>query len=468
MSLIHEHSCECSLSPLEWFRLLPTQTAVEKTMDVEYQSLTSLKNNAPVEFYIPASTDDYIDLMNSKLYFSFRILTSDNAQCPQNSIVAPINDIFNGLWSNVELFMNDRLISHSNNTHGYTTMLSHLIHDSEESLHSDRALRLLYKDTPGQMDFLDASVPNMDGLIKGFHPIGAELVLGEGGAVTEEAITDPGNNGLHQRFLFSRMSQKVSVMGPLNIAMFEQERYLPNGVSIKLRFHRQREAFTMMSLDGNAYKIEVEEAFMLMRKVKPAPGVQLGHAETLMKMPAKFPITRKETKVLTLTKDVNTFVKDNIFLGQLPKRVVIGMVNNQAFAGHIQLNPYNFQHMNVNFIQMYTDGEPVRSKPLQPNINDHDYLQCYETLYRGFDKIDGNKSSIIKREDWDKVYSLFAFDLTPDYDDDDHYPIIKHGNLRLEINFTTALTTAINVLVYAEFDNIVEITANRNIQLDYT
>ena len=119
-------------------------------------------------------------------------------------------------------------------------------------------------------------------------------------------------------------------------------------------------------------------------------------------------------------------------------------------------------------MQMYTDGEPVRSKPLQPNIADNDYLQCYESLYRGFDKVDGNKSSIIKCEDWDKGYALFAFDLTPDYDDDDHYPIIKHGNLRLEINFTQALPKAINILVYAEFDNIIEFTAERNIQRDYT
>ena len=46
MSLIHEHSCECTLSPLEWFRVLPTQTAVEKTYDVEYQSLTSFKEHS--------------------------------------------------------------------------------------------------------------------------------------------------------------------------------------------------------------------------------------------------------------------------------------------------------------------------------------------------------------------------------------------------------------------------------------
>ena len=468
MSLIHEHSCECSLSPLEWFHILPTQTAVEKTSDVEYQSLTSLKNNAPVEFYIPPSTEDYCDLKNSKLFFSFRIINTDNSNCGAGDFVVPINDIFNGLWGNVELFMNDRLISHSNNTHSYTSMISHLIHDSEESLHSDRSLRLLTKDTAGQMNCLDPTKENMFERIKGFHNNETRLVLNNvGDAVIPEVIENPGNNGLYNRFLHSRASKKVSVMGSLCIPMFEQERYLPNGVSLKLRFHRQRDPFTMMTDGGSVYKIDVQEAYMLMRKVKPTPGVLLGHTEALLSTPAKFPITRKETKVIALARDVSTFVKDNIFLGQLPKRVIIAMVDSSAFAGNKHLNPYNFEHMDVNFMQLYTDGAPVRCKPLQPDIEAGDYLQCYETLYRGFDKLDGTKSSIIKREDWDKGYSLFAFDLTPDYDDEDHYPIIKHGNLRLEINFATALSKAINILVYAEFDNIIEITNNRNIQIDY-
>ena len=38
----------------------------------------------------------------------------------------------------------------------------------------------------------------------------------------------------------------------------------------------------------------------------------------------------------------------------------------------------------------------------------------------------------------------------------------------LEINFTATVAMPINIIVYAEFDNIIEITGNRNIQMDYT
>ena len=93
--------------------------------------------------------------------------------------------------------------------------------------------------------------------------------------VVPEVIKDPGNNGLHKRFLFLRVSKKDSVMGSLCIPMFEQERNLPNGVSLKLQFHRQREPFTMMTDAGNANKIDVQEAYMLICKVKPILSVNI-------------------------------------------------------------------------------------------------------------------------------------------------------------------------------------------------
>ena len=345
-------------------------------------------------------------------------------------------------------------------------MISHLIHDSEESLLSERAMRMLFKDTPKQMDVFDPRQSNPNHLIPGFD---IERRVAANGDVTYhliDAAVNTGNHGLYQRYCLSRLSQEIEMIGPLRIDMFEQERYLPSGVSIRLRFHRQKNLYTLMSEDPD-YKIDIMDAFLLMRKVRPSPGVQLGHHDALLKMAAKFPITRKECKVVSVAAGLRDVKKDNLFLGQLPKRVVVAMVDSDAFAGVQNKNPYNFKHNNVSHIQLYTDGEPVRSRPLRPVIGSRNYLHCYETLYRGLNRMDGEKSSIIKRVDWDKGYSLFAFDLTPDMDAEDHYALIKHGNLRLELEFAAALADPVSILIYAEFDNIVEITADRHIQIDY-
>ena len=77
----------------------------------------------------------------------------------------------------------------------------------------------------------------------------------------------------------------------------------------------------------------------------------------------------------------------------------------------------------------------------------------------------GNALSL---HDYGRGYTLFGFDLSPDLSDGGHFDLVKHGSLRLEIKFGTALEQSINVIVYAEFDNVLEIDKARNVVFDYS
>jgi hypothetical protein len=48
------------------------------------------------------------------------------------------------------------------------------------------------------------------------------------------------------------------------------------------------------------------------------------------------------------------------------------------------------------------------------------------------------------------------------------FQLIKQGNLRVEIHFAEALTATINVIMYAKFDNVIEIDRNRQVLFDYS
>lgn len=467
MSLIDDNSDECCVSPLEWFKVLPTQTTIMKTVNVEQQSLTPLREGAPLVFFVSPATDEYIDLQNTKLYVKCKVTQANGENLRAADVVAPINNLFHSLWKNINFSLGGRMISHSNNMNGYTSTISHLIHDSEESAESERCMQLIYKDTPNQMDVTEAREANYQKKIPGYD---LNRVVADNGDVTYTTLPLAGvvgNNGLHQRYLLTKDSQHVEMLGPLRIDLCEQERYLPSGVSMRLELQRQKDAYLLMAPDNSTFKVHIEDAYLLLRKVRPSPGVIVGHSEALAKMPAKYPITRKECKVITIPGGLRSVKRDNIYLGQLPKRVVIAMVDSSAAAGSYSRNPYNFKTFNVNHMQLFTDNEPVHVRPLKPDLHHNSYLHCYETLYRGLNRMDGEKSNIIKRVDWDKGYALFAFDLTPDMDAEDHYALIKHGNLSLNIEFSADLPNAIDVLVYAEFDNIIEITSEGNVQHDY-
>jgi hypothetical protein len=61
---------------------------------------------------------------------------------------------------------------------------------------------------------------------------------------------------------------------------------------------------------------------------------------------------------------------------------------------------------------------------------------------------------------------LFGFDLTHDMSEVGAFQLLKQGNLRVEIHFAEALTATINVIMYAEFDNVIEIDRNRQVLLE--
>ena len=77
----------------------------------------------------------------------------------------------------------------------------------------------------------------------------------------------------------------------------------------------------------------------------------------------------------------------------------------------------------------------------------------------------GNQISL---EDFANGFTLFAFDLSPDLDDGGHFHLIKQGNVRLELHFNAALPETINVIVYAEFDNVIKVDKARIVLFDYS
>ena len=94
------------------------------------------------------------------------------------------------------------------------------------------------------------------------------------------------------------------------------------------------------------------------------------------------------------------------------------------------------------------------------NFDEGIYLEAYHSLYSGTGTINANFGNDITRRDYSHGYTLFAYDLTPDVSDQTDFNLIKEGNIRLELCFGTALPTTVNVTLYAEFENMIEIDRN--------
>ena len=163
-------------------------------------------------------------------------------------------------------------------------------------------------------------------------------------------------------------------------------------------------------------------------------------------------ITRTTPKVFTVPRGQQSQYIDNAFLGEIPKRIAICMMDNDSYNGNYKKNPFNFQHYNLTQIGISVNGEEVPFKPLKLNFDD---------------KLHGNSGSIIKREDYSEGYTIIVADLTP-FEIGDSFDLKAEGTLSIDLVFKSPLAATINVLVYAEYDNVIEIDSNRNVIKDWS
>ena len=215
--------------------------------------------------------------------------------------------------------------------------------------------------------------------------------------------------------------------------------------------------------------MKILSAYMLIRKIMVSPSVALGHAKALEISTAKYPIKRVVIKTTTVGAGLIDVTQEKLFSGQLPTRLIIGLVDHEAFNGVRTRNPFNFHHFNLNHIEVHVDGQLNQQiKPLKPNYTLGQYTEAYLSLFSGTNKINRDESNTISLSDYPNGYCLYCFDLTPDLSEDLHFNLIKQGSVRLALKFSTALARAITVITYAEFENIIEIDQSRNILFDFS
>jgi hypothetical protein len=74
----------------------------------------------------------------------------------------------------------------------------------------------------------------------------------------------------------------------------------------------------------------------------------------------------------------------NLIQGGLPNRIVIGMVDADAFNGTYTKNPFNFKNYDITTMGLTVNGENLPVKPLQLKFGaDSNYISAFQTLYAG-------------------------------------------------------------------------------------
>lgn len=431
---------------------------VQKVRWIEYRAVNQITQGSAIEFQVNGGGNYYVDLRRTHLHVSVRVMKSDGTPIPpyrptspggtigpvdEEAKVGPVNLWMHSIFSQVDVYLQQKLVTSSNTCYFVKAYIDSILKCCSSLRETSFQAQLYFKDTAGAMD--------------NANPFSGT------------------NTGLMFRERYTRESNLVDMQGPLFADISQLDRYLLNGVEVRIKLWPSKPSLNLMAAsDDVQYVTVIEDAILKVCHVLPMPQMLTAHQETLNKKHlALYPYLKSELKRFTVTAGVYDFTKDDIFQQMIPTKLIVCMVNNEALSGSYKKNPFNFHHYNLSFIEVSVDGESVPGRALQtkfmPNHYFGNYIGAYMAMSRGYWVQDIDHA--ITRYDFSGGYALFCFDLEPEIrpdkgDEDEFWPTSKTGNLRVEMHFSEALPETISVIMYGMFPKTIAVHHTRSVILD--
>lgn len=425
----------CMKSELDVFELPPLQTNVTAVEQVVYNPTTSLNNSTSIEFIIPGNGDTYKNL--SSIYL--RLLVQINEKTPANITAEAkasagktgvVNNLLHSLFRQCTVTLNNVQVSQDNDYH-YKAFFQTLLNYGKDASSTHLA-------TTGW--YLDEN--NLDSLI-----------------ITENPAHAIRNSWFESSA--AGFNKKVELYGKLHVDLFNQPRFLVNNVDIKITLNKEKSDFYMMEDNSFSSDINILEANLFIEHVHVNPALLVAHHRMLEKSTAKYPYKRMTVRQYAINSGTSTLSLDNIVMGKKPNILLFAMLNNNAYCGTRNKNPFYFKNFGLQQFALYVDGKQVPSKPIvmqHSETNGNITSRAYNSLFSAMGINYFDKGHQITKKLFDSCYFMLAFDLTADhsYSSVCLNPV-SHCSLRIEGSFNANLTEAITCLILCEFDAMVEI-----------
>ena len=208
-----------------------------------------------------------------------------------------MNNWRHSLFGQVYVYLNDTLVAPSLNTYPFRAYVDTVLSYGSNAKNTQLTSQLWYKDTTGHMNAINA---------------------------------DGDNTGLVERRRHISESRAVEMMGQLHLDLFLQDRFLLNGVSVKIRLVRSNDAFSLMAGCQNPdYNVQIVDAVMFARCAES--DCSNGSHKRIGKGRTKYQIRPVDGKVYSIPQGAILHTHENLFLETLSKRLMLWCIDNDAY-----------------------------------------------------------------------------------------------------------------------------------------
>lgn len=422
-------SAETVDSAQDVFAPRPTHTSVVDGKWVEV-SPTIITPTGDIQLDVAESSLRALDLDDSYLETHIRVLKADGTALqadPANVVVTPSDAFAHSVFKRVDMYINEQLVESETNyaTRSYTEIMAGVGKGAKRSKFISRSGwyedKNLAKDSAG----FDA-------------------------ATTVARAAD------------LQASPLMCFCSKLHLNMFNQGRYLLPRNSMKLWLERASPKFSLSAANDNPTDgaiIHIVKCSLWLRTAVLNPSITEAIDNNLLAdNPALYPIDRVSTKFYTM--NAGTFAEERVLQrsGQLPTKMLVALVAQDAQSGSWTRNWARFQHFNVTSVELIADGETVER--YNPNFGNNQFAREYHQAM-AINHRDRDDSETITPREYADGRVFFAFDLTKDRQEGAH--LISTGALSLKLVFSEELPVTVSLFVYSVRDDTVMIDVARRV-----
>ena len=239
----------------------------------------------------------------------------------------------------------------------------------------------------------------------------------------------------------------------LRIDLANIDQYLQPGVQLRFQIERNSDAFALLSDIGNddTFEFEIKDSTLEFDKMIPSPEYLQHYEENISEQPLVYSYDKSQIHYFNYPAGVNDLSIYSMFhTDKMPSYLVFGMIENDAFDGSVDKNPYNFQPFDLKEFYLLVNGTSHPSQPVKLDKSSMDYHHVYVNEFLDKLKLKNSNDDIgISAEDWIDGNFFWIVDLNVDKCCNYHEHQSHPGTINLKMQTKVALPKKTRLIVYS-------------------
>ena len=439
---------------LNLFRVPPTDLSIWSYRMVPISPFTTGIN--PIDFQIDPQ-EDYIDLSRSYFELEWKLQKAAGGDAVGTDKSFLINNIAHSIFKQISVRLNGTLISPQTDTYHYKAYIETLLNYNRDD--GDTILK-----PQGWFNAIDIPDTLTNDQMNPSHN-------------DYKALSDKYKyvvDTLKAELAKYDSKSRVFCMVP-HIEVFHLNKLLVPNVKIGIQMYFNSPALWTLRYTGAvSYRLHQDDIkvklYLCQVRLNPSVYRELMSDMSSGNRVVSYPTVRSEIRTYNIQQDTRHYEINNPFQNRLPNMVVVGLVKSTAFNGHVGQSPFTFKDFKLTSIKQLVRGETYPYEPLElSDSDDSKDNRGYRQFLQATGSLCKSRGNMVQADDWghSKHCTLFVFENAAN--GCLNTPILNPklaGELRLVLDFGGDQGDDVTVIVYGEFENLMEINSNKSVQYD--